>query len=282
MCRIASYLGPAIPLENIIVRPKHSLLTQSHAATEAKLAVNGDGFGIAWYSDDLQPGVYRDVMPAWADENLTSLCRMVKSHLFIAHVRASTIGTTSRANCHPFTHKGWSFVHNGQVPHIQSIRRTLEAQLPDQLYQLRGGTTDSELIFLTLLANGLNDCPRTALQTTIRLLGKSTSDGPIRLTCVLSDGHRLIGFRYASDNKSPTLYSSNKLDNDGISLASEPLDGCIQNWARIAESTMITIDANSTRSEPIFDQSSAIHALRTHSQAPLSPLDRDTRPTFNK
>jgi predicted glutamine amidotransferase len=43
MCRIAAYVGPAIPLENIIVRPKHSLLQQSQPATEAKLAVNGTG-----------------------------------------------------------------------------------------------------------------------------------------------------------------------------------------------------------------------------------------------
>ena len=46
MCRIAAYTGPAIPLENIIVKPAHSLLTQSQHANEAKLAVNGDGFGM--------------------------------------------------------------------------------------------------------------------------------------------------------------------------------------------------------------------------------------------
>ena len=38
MCRIAAYVGPEIPLENIIVRPKHSLLAQSQNATEAKLS----------------------------------------------------------------------------------------------------------------------------------------------------------------------------------------------------------------------------------------------------
>ncbi|MFT5067032.1 MAG: hypothetical protein ACI9TA_002659, partial [Reinekea sp.] len=38
MCRIAAYTGPEIPLENIIVRPAHSLLEQSQHASEAKLA----------------------------------------------------------------------------------------------------------------------------------------------------------------------------------------------------------------------------------------------------
>ena len=65
MCRIAAYTGPEIPLENIIVRPAHSLLEQSQHAAEAKLAVNGDGFGISWYGPDGMPGLYRDVLPAW-------------------------------------------------------------------------------------------------------------------------------------------------------------------------------------------------------------------------
>lgn len=107
MCRIAAYIGPSIPLENIIVRPTHSLLERSQHATQAKLAVNGDGLGIAWYDRDAEPGGYRDVLPAWADGNLTSLCRMVRSRLFIAHVRASTVGETTRQNCHPFSYGRW-------------------------------------------------------------------------------------------------------------------------------------------------------------------------------
>ena len=162
MCRIAAYSGPDLPLEDVIVRPAHSLLTQSQHATEAKLAVNGDGFGIAWYGQPDQPGLYRDVLPAWADGNLVSLCRMVRAPLFIAHIRASTMGETSRANCHPFTWDRWSFCHNGQVPQFPRIRRALESALPDALYAHRRGTTDSEMVFLTLLANGLADDPACA------------------------------------------------------------------------------------------------------------------------
>ena len=47
MCRLAAYLGPAIALEDIIIAPPHSLIMQSKATLEAKLTVNGDGFGIA-------------------------------------------------------------------------------------------------------------------------------------------------------------------------------------------------------------------------------------------
>ena len=239
MCRIASYLGPEIPLENIIVRPSHSLLAQSQNATEAKLAVNGDGFGVSWYDGVApKPGLYRDVLPAWADDNLTSLCRMVRSPLFIAHVRASTVGETSRVNCHPFSHGRWSFCHNGQVPHYPAIRRQVEAALPDDLYALRRGTTDSEMIFLTLLANGLDDDPAEAMRQTLITLTSVDMIKPVKLTCVFSDGVSLYGFRHGSDGVPPTLYLSGVLDNGGRAIASEPLTGVAQGWQAIPPDTL--------------------------------------------
>jgi glutamine amidotransferase len=240
MCRIAAYAGPPIPLENIVVKPSHSLLSQSQHATESKLAVNGDGFGVAWYGDADAPGLYRDVLPAWADENLTNLCRMVKSHLFLAHVRASTMGETSRANCHPFTHGRWSFCHNGQVPHFPQIRRRLEAALPDDLYAARGGTTDSEMVFLTLLANGLDDDPQAALEKTLMTIGAGTA--PVKLTCVFSDGEALYGFRHASRGTAPTLYLSRTLENGGRAIASEPLCETANRWTALPENTLCRLD----------------------------------------
>jgi glutamine amidotransferase len=238
MCRLTAYAGPAIPLENIIVRPRHSLLEQSQHATEAKLAVNGDGFGIAWYDQGEVPGVYRDVLPAWADGNLTSLCRMVRSRLFLAHVRASTVGETSRQNCHPFSFGRWSFCHNGQVPHFANIRRELEAKLPDDLYAARQGSTDSEMIFLTLLANGLEHDPQAAMDVTIEQLG--TGKDPVKITCVFTDGETLYGFRYASKGVAPTLYASGALDNGGKAFASEPLDG--GTWAEVPVGRVVRLD----------------------------------------
>jgi glutamine amidotransferase len=241
MCRIAAYSGPDIPLENIIVRPAHSLLEQSQHATEAKLAVNGDGFGLSWYGQDSAPGVYRDVLPAWADGNLTSLCRMVRSRLFIGHVRASTVGETSRQNCHPFAYDDWSFCHNGQIPHFDKIKRRLEEALPDALYNIRSGSTDSEMFFLTLLRHGLAVDPKAAMQATIRDIG-SCSD-TVKVTCVFSNGADLYGFRYASEGPAPTLYLSGTLDNEGRAMASEPLDGLSDNWLMIPQNTLCRLDA---------------------------------------
>lgn len=245
MCRLTAYLGPDIALERIIVTPSHSLLDQSQAATEAKLATNGDGFGIAWYGDDPIPGLYRDVLPAWSDGNLPNLCRMVKSHLFLAHVRASTVGEVTRVNCHPFTSQNWSFAHNGQIADFANIRRALEATLPDDLYAQRRGTTDSEMLFLLCLANGLDADPVTAIQATLdQIRALRDTRKPNRLACVLTNGTDVYGFRHSSDHASPTLYLSGPLASGGTALASEPLDGDTANWTALNENELICLNGS--------------------------------------
>ena len=245
MCRIATYLGPSIPIENIVTGPEHSLLCQSRDAEESKVTLNGDGFGISWYGNAREPGLYRECLPAWSDENLLNLCRMVNSHLFIAHVRASTTGETMRANCHPFTYEQWCFAHNGQIGGFHQMKRDLEQHLSDDLYHSRRGTTDSELLFLFLLQKGLRENPKLACSQAIQELEAMRMKGnitePLRLTFVMSDGSSLFGVRYASDKYAPTLYQSRSLDNGGVSLASEPLDGVAENWALVDSSKMVEV-----------------------------------------
>lgn len=257
MCRIAAWSGSEIPLEDVVIRPAHSLLTQSQHATEAKLAVNGDGFGIAWYGTPETPGLYRDVLPAWSDGNLVSLCRMIRSRLFIAHIRASTMGETSRSNCHPFSFGRWSFCHNGQVPQFPRIRRAMETALPDELYSHRRGTTDSEMLFLTLLSLGLETDPAGALSALLGVLGAPGDEGPVRLTFVFSDGVRLFGFRHASDGKAPTLYLSDP-GEQGRALASEPLCGDARHWKAVPQDRLLCLHADGrTTEQPVGERQAA-------------------------
>ena len=46
MCRWAAYAGAPIFLEEIVSRPGHSLIHQSHCATQCHTAINADGFGV--------------------------------------------------------------------------------------------------------------------------------------------------------------------------------------------------------------------------------------------
>src|ERR1700691_1769488 len=90
MCRWIAYRGETIPLEHYVTSPAPSLIEQSIRALESTAATNGDGFGLGWYGEHPEPGLYREVRPAWSEENLRYLCRHIRSHLFFAHVRAAT------------------------------------------------------------------------------------------------------------------------------------------------------------------------------------------------
>ena len=258
MCRLVAYIGKSIPLENIIVKPKHSLLEQSQDAQEAKLSVNGDGFGIAWYDGVGAPGLYKDTLPAWSDSNLPSICRLIKSGLFLAHVRASTFGTTSRENCHPFAFGNWSFAHNGGIGDFKLIRRKVENLLAEDHYNARRGCTDSELFFLLMLTNGLEqDCHAALTRTIDQVTGFLKDHGPLskplRLTCVFSDGEKIYGFRHASDDKSPSLYLSNCLDHGGRAIASEPLHGTGEHWQLLPDDELVVLSSGAVEHFPLQD-----------------------------
>lgn len=243
MCRLAAWFGPSIKIEELILTPSHSLVDQSQAATESKFAVNGDGYGFAWYAEDGRIGLYRDVLPAWGDSNLASLASMITSRVILAHVRASTFGENSRSNCHPFVSGCWSFMHNGQIGNFAKYRRKLENDLSDSAFSQRVGNTDSELLFLLLLSHGLNKDVTSACQSVLELIARVTAESgkPNRISAVFSDGRRLFALRTSSDNKSPSLYIGKKSD-DSVLIASEPLDRNHDHWSAIEENTLFWTD----------------------------------------
>lgn len=244
MCRWAAYIGEPVFLEDIVAAPCHSLVAQSHHALEAKTATNGDGFGMAWYGERAEPGRYRDVLPAWSDCNLRSLCRQISSGLFLAHVRASTGGATSRDNCHPFVSGRWSFMHNGQIGEFERIRRRLEQSLPDELYAQLHGSTDSELIFLLMLAEGLADDPHgataRAVGQVIEAAERAGVEPAIKLTAAFSDGERLYAVRYSTSGNAPTLYAGTFRDKRGRCLVSEPFDRDGPQWQAVPPGSIVT------------------------------------------
>lgn len=245
MCRWAAYLGPETYLEDIISSPSHSLVAQSHDAHEAKTRTNGDGFGVAWYGHRSEPGPYRDILPAWSDQNLRSLARQIRSRLFLAHVRASTGGLTSRSNCHPFVSGRWSFMHNGQIGNFDRLRRRLESHLGDELYTQKHGATDSELIFLLMLEFGLDNDPVLALTRTVSTIVEEAICAGVppflRLTAAFSEGNQLYAIRYATDAFAPSLYTATLGGSSGMCVVSEPLDGEAANWMAVPANSFVTV-----------------------------------------
>ena len=245
MCRLVAYLGEPIFLDTLVCAPQHSLVHQSLRAEEAKTVTNGDGFGVGWYGDRSEPGIYREVMPAWSDENLLALCASVQSRLFFAHVRAATGGGIARQNCHPFRHGRWMFMHNGQIGGYARIRRQLEAGLPDELYAARRGATDSELLFLLALARiNAGESPveamKAVLDDTLALMREHGITHPLRFAAALSDGDEVYAFRFSSDPKPPTLYVGQC--EQGSVVASEPLDSRVDQWRCVPANSWVQLD----------------------------------------
>jgi predicted glutamine amidotransferase len=246
MCRLAAYLGEPLYLEELIAKPRHSLMRQALHAEEAKVQTNGDGFGIGWYGERAEPGVYRDATPAWRDDNLLALSQTLQSRLFFAHVRAATSGATSRQNCHPFRHGPWLFMHNGQIGGYNQLRRNLEAGLPDALYATRRGGTDSELLFLLIMARiEAGEQPAAAAlgvcEETQHLMQKRGIEQPLRFAAALSDGQSLWAFRMASDGKPPSLYL--RRCSTGTIIASEPLCEEQTGWEALPDGAVVHLNA---------------------------------------
>ena len=249
MCRFLAYRGDPLLLEELVAAPAHLLIHQSMHATEAKTETNGDGFGIGWYGERPNPGLYREVHPAWSDENLRSLCAQVRAGLFFAHVRAATGTTTTRASCHPFSTERWLFMHNGQIGGWHSVRRKVEAMIPDALYSSRHGSTDSEAIVLAAMANGLEENPPLAISRTLAaiwsLMLKAGVREPLRFTAALSDGESIWAFRWSSDRRPPTLYW--REDLQGLIVVSEPIGDEKANWLAVAPSSCLIAE----RGQPV-------------------------------
>lgn len=254
MCRWLAYSGRPVYLDEVLFKPEHSLISQSMRARRSHVTTNGDGFGVGWYGAKAEPGLYRDYRPAWNDDNLRSLAGQIDSRLFFAHVRASTGTAASRANCHPFRHGRWMFMHNGQIGGFDRVARDLDFMLAPEFYRARGGTTDSETFFYLLLTLGLERDAETACAAAVAMVEAAMAANgvrdPLRLTCAFTDGERVWAVRYASDGEAPSLFWG---AGDGVRMAdgggrlaggdprsllilSEPLDGDFAHWHAVPDS----------------------------------------------
>jgi predicted glutamine amidotransferase len=257
MCRWIAYRGETTALEQYVTEPAHSLVSQSIHALESTASVNGDGFGLGWYGSHPEPGLYREIRPAWSDENLRYLCRHLQSHLFFAHVRAATGTAITRANCHPFACGTWLFMHNGFIGSWSRLRRQVEALIPDQLYPSRIGTTDSEAIFLAIMGAGIEHPVAAAekvLETLSGFVNSHTPQDRLRFTAALSNGRDLYAFRYAVNDRANTLYYRESEKGD-IVIVSEPLDSDPKHWIAVPEGhVLIALAGERARIVPLFNR----------------------------
>jgi predicted glutamine amidotransferase len=270
MCRWLAYSGSPIRLEELLVKRDRSLIDQSLHSREGATPTNGDGFGFGWYEEGEPPRVYRSVHPAWNDRNLKELAAGISSHLFFAHIRASTGTAIQETNTHAFRHGDWLWMHNGLIREFPRLRRELVLAIDDSLFDSIEGTTDSETMFYLALTFGLEDDPIAAVE---RMVGFVEDTGrrhgveqPIQMTIATTGGGSVYAFRYSSEGDSRSLYFSTRMD------ALKALYPDSTELAGLSDETRVVV------SEPLGDLAGAWNAVPESHVGIIQPGQDELRP----
>ena len=275
MCRLLAFLGKSTRLSELVMEPRHSIVKQSFKAKERTEPLNGDGFGVGWYTPKLsdEPGLFTSVTPAWGNRNLQRIASKIESSCIFAHVRAASEGLLiSELNCHPFQYRNLMWMHNGFIPAFNKIKRRLRRFLDDHLYDWLKGSTDSEHAFALLLhflpkdVEGCNaqDWKSAMLKMIMQLEEWSREVGekePITANFALTDGSAILMCRYVSREgaKAESLYyirgdyfeciggkgymrDEEKGQINSTIIASEPLTEDTKGWEPIPTNHCVIIE----------------------------------------
>jgi predicted glutamine amidotransferase len=257
MCRWLAYSGSPLRIEDVLYRPKHSLIDQSLHSKLGAETTNGDGFGVGWYGVGDAPGVFRSIEPAWNDRNLHELSRHIETPLLFAHIRAAIGSAVQQSNCHPFRYGRWLFMHNGFIGEFQKVKRDLVLAVDPTLYESIEGSSDTEVFFFLALTLGLEDDPPAAVEAAVGVVEdvgrRHGVDEPIQMTVATTDGKRTWGFRYSSAHKSRSLFYSRdvatlrtlypeaeilrEVSDESRLIVSEPVGDLPGAWNEVPESS---------------------------------------------
>jgi predicted glutamine amidotransferase len=270
MCRWLAYSGSPVPIEEFLLKPKHSLIDQSLHSRLGAESTNGDGIGLGWYGIGDEPGVFHSTEPAWNNRNLRELARHMVSPLVFAHIRASTGGAIQETNCHPFRHGRWLWMHNGMIRDFPTVKRDLVLAVDPSLYAEIEGTTDTEVFFHLALSLGLEDDPPAAVERAVGFIEETGRahgvEHPIQMTVATSDGDSIWAFRYSSEHDSRSLFYStdvatlraqhpdnpvlHDLSDETRLVVSEPLGDLSGAWNEVPESSYGIVQAGQDELRP--------------------------------
>jgi predicted glutamine amidotransferase len=257
VCRWLAYSGSPVLIDELLYKPKHSLIDQSLHSRLGAETTNGDGFGLGWYGVGETPGVFHSVEPAWNDRNLKELATHIDSPLVFAHIRASSGSPIQNTNCHPFRHGRWLWMHNGLIRDFPAVKRDLVLAVDPSLYPSIEGSTDSEVFFFLALTLGLEDDPPRAVERAVGLIEeigrRHGVEHPMQMTVATTDGKHVWAFRYSSEGQSRSLFYStdvstlrhqhpdnpvlHQLSDETRIVVSEPLGDLAGAWNEVPESS---------------------------------------------
>ena len=270
MCRWMAWSGQPVLVEELLFKPPHGLIDQSLHSRMGVETTNGDGFGLGWYGGGEGPGVYHSIAPAWGDVNLREIAAHIESHMFLAHVRATTGTAIQQTNCHPFRHGRWLFVHNGVIAGFEAMRRELVLAVEPSIFPGITGSTDSEVLFPLALRCGLEDDPIAGLERAIGLVEETAArhgiENAVQASIGVTDGEWLWAVRYSTEHRSRTLFVSadasairelhpdnerlQQLRDEDRLIVSEPIADLPGVWAEIPDGSAVIVKPGADEARP--------------------------------
>ncbi|MCO1577466.1 ergothioneine biosynthesis protein EgtC [Crossiella sp. SN42] len=247
MCRHLAYLGPAMPLADLVLTPAHSLLRQSWAPADMRGGgtVNADGYGVGWYpAPGADPVRHRSARPLWTDTSFASWAGAVSSGAVLAAVRSATVGmpVTETASA-PFADGRWLFSHNGRVTGWPHSLAALAGALPVTDLMTLDAATDSALLW-AVLRNRLRagEPAAAAVADLVRMVAEAAPDS--RLNLLLTDGTSIVA---------TTWWHSLSVRHTGSSVivASEPSDE--RDWQPVPDRHLVVATPSTLDTTPLED-----------------------------
>jgi glutamine amidotransferase len=222
MCRHVAYLGPAIPLAQVLLDPPHSLLHQSYAPRDMRRGgvINADGYGFGWYPDGSPTAArYRRDCPMWTDGNLAMLTAALASGAILGAARNATVGMpVLETAAAPFVDGPWLFSHNGAIAGWpDSVAKVADRLSTRELLTL-DAPTDASLLW-ALIRHRLHGGATLADATAETMTEVARAAPDSRLNLLLTDGMQIVATTAGHSLSvlradSHVLVSSEPLDDD--------------------------------------------------------------------
>ncbi len=267
MCRVLAYLGPKIPLADLMLRPANSLVNQSFAAEyHHLLQLGGSGFA-SWEAGsphEDQPLLYKGTEPAFFDSGLRTICENVRTTALLAHVRAipySVEASIHSDNCHPFLYPGFrlAIAHNGGLPGWREmLHDILMASRPEIVANLTG-STDTEALYCLLMsqfddptadltADEIVAGMRRFMGELLRIKHEHNNSAIAKLKLFMADGNDLV---VANIGFGPDYATT--IDGDWEELRTHEVGSREFSLAGVVEPVWYLAGTNFTRYEDTYD-----------------------------
>ncbi len=245
MCRHLAYLGPVVPLADLLLTPSHSLLRQSWQPRDMRGGgtVNADGFGIGWYPpEDVavscpeahlgEPVRYRRNIPIWADESLPGIAEVTRSGAVLAAIRNGTTGMAlTETACAPFTERRWLFSHNGIITGWPASVAKLGERLPVTDLLTLDAPTDSALVWALVLDRlRSGEGPAEAVAAVVADVDAAAPES--RLNLLLTDGEQVVATAWSHA-------LSVRRTADSVAVSSEPWDPDDDSWQPVPDRHLV-------------------------------------------